>query len=284
MMKKIFTIVSVFALFLLASCEKNVITYGATDLDVTTKAQVRLVYDLPLVTTTTENITLLKYNDQITSQISTALGSIYPNSTAKYHVVPVGAVKVETFKGAAKDVAVYSNTFNIAAGKWSAFIYNKNEAPLLVADPDEYETGNPWIDTVTYIRFVNLFHKADGTPYGKIYLKGRRPATLPNVNLYDYVDIAACNYKEASAYVPYKLWRNGVAVWSGTESSMVFALFNEAGEQLTSFATSTATVKTPFVVTGYSMAKGVNYIFHLNGKEGTNYATQAIRLSTIAVN
>lgn len=284
MMKKIFTIVSVFALFLLTSCEKNVISYVATDLDVTTKAQVRLVYDLPLVTTATENITLLKYNDQITSQISTALGGIYPNSTAKYHAVPIGSLKVESFKGANKDVAVYSNTFNIAAGKWSAFIYKTTEAPLLVQDPEEYETGNPWIDTVTYIRFVNLFHKADGTPYGKIYLKGRRPATQPNVSTYDYIDIAACNYKEASAYVPYKLWRNGIAVWSGTESSMVFALFNEAGEQITSFASSTATVKTPLVFTGYSMTKGVNYIFHLNGKEGTNYAGQAIRLSTIAVN
>ena len=283
-MKKIFTIVSVFSLFLLASCEKNVIAYGTTDLDVTTKAQVRLVYDLPLVTTTSENITLLKYNDQITSQISTALGGIYPNSTAKYHVVPIGAVKVETFKGAAKDVAVYSNTFNIAAGKWSAFIYKSTEAPLLVQDPEEYPTGNPWIDTVTYIRFVNLFHKADGTPYGKLYLKGRRPATLPNVSTYDYVDIAACNYKEASTFNPYTLWRGNIAVWSGTESGMVFALFNEAGEQLTSFATSGATVKTPVLFTGYSMIKGVNYIFHLNGKEGTNYATQAIRLSTIAVN
>lgn len=65
---------------------------------------------------------------------------------------------------------------------------------------------------------------------------------------------------------------------------MVFALFNEAGEQITSFASSTATVKTPLLFTGYSMTKGVNYIFHLNGKEGTNYAGQAIRLSTIAVN
>lgn len=284
MMKKLFTIVSVISLFLLASCEKHVITYGATDMDVTTKAQIRLVYDLPIVSASAENITLLKYNDQITSQISTALGGIYPNSTAKYHALPIGATKVETFKGSAKDVSVYSNTFNLAAGKWSAFIYSKTEAPLLIQDPEEYETGHPWIDTVTYIRFVNLFHKADGTPYGKVYLKGRRPATQPNVSTYDYIDIAACNYKEASAYVPYILWRNGIKVWSGTESGMVFALFNEAGEQLTSFATSGATVKTPLVHTGFSMVKGVNYIFHLNGKEGTNYATQSIRLSTIAVN
>jgi hypothetical protein len=198
--------------------------------------------------------------------------------------LPIGATKIETFKGANKDVAVYSNTFNLPAGKWSAFIYKTTEAPLLIQDPEEYQTGNPWIDTVTYIRFVNLFHKADGTPYGKIYLKGRRPATLPNVSVYDYVDIAACNYKEASEYVPYKLWRKGITIWSGTETSMDFALFNEAGELLTSFATSTATVKTPFVFSGYSMTKGVNYIFHLNGKEGTNHATQAIRLSTIAVN
>lgn len=283
-MKKIFSILSVVSLFLLASCEKNVLSYQTTDVDVTTKAQVRLVYDLPVIpSSTTHNITLLKYNDQRVSQISTALGSIFPNSTAKYHVLPIGANKVEAFKGAAMDQLVYSNTFNVPAGKWSAFVYNANEAPLMVQDPEVYETGHPWVDTVTYIRFVNLLYKADGvTPFGKVFLKGRRLASQPNINTYDYIDIAECDFKQSSGYIPYILRRNGIAVWSGTETNMTFVLFDANGNLLQTFSSSN--VLGEYSATGYSMTKGVNYIFHLNGKMGTNYATQSVRLSTIAVN
>lgn len=280
-MKKILSIISVLSLFLLYSCEKNVITYDNSDLDVNAFAQVRLVYDLPLVTSATHNITLLKYNDQIYSQVGTALGSILPNSIAKYHRLPIGANKVEAFKSATKDVLAYSANFTVAKGKWSAFIYNENQPPLLVQDPEEYQTGHPWNDTVAYIRFVNLFHKVDGvTPFGRLTLKGVR--TVGGVTT--YIDIASANYMEASDYMPYKLDRKGIAIWSGTESSMVFALFDANGQQLTHFATASATTKANHSVSGYSLTKGVNYIFHLNGKEGTNNATQAIRVSTIAVN
>jgi hypothetical protein len=280
-MKKILSIISVLSLFLLYSCEKNVITYPTTELNQNTYAQIRLVYDLPLTASSTHNITRLKYNDVLYSQVGTALGSILPNSTAKYHSVPVGALKVETFKSATMDVPVYTNTFNIAKGKWSAFIYNDAQPPLLVQDPEEYQTGHPWNDTLTYIRFVNLFHKADGvTPFGRLTLKGVR--TVGGVTT--YITIATANYKEATDYMPYKLDRKGITVWSGTETSMVFALFDENNNQLTHYATTSATTKTAHSATGYSLVKGVNYIFHINGKEGTNNATQAIRLSTIAVN
>lgn len=280
-MKKILSIISVLSLFLLYSCEKNVITYPTTDLNQNTYAQIRLVYDLPIVSSSTHNITRLKYNDILYSQVGTALGSILPNSTAKYHAVPVGALKVEAFKTSTMDVVAYTNTFNIAKGKWSAFIYNETQPPLLVQDPEEYQTGHPWNDTLTYIRFVNLFHKADGvTPFGKLTLKGVR--TIGGVKT--FITVGTAGYKEATDYLPYKLDRKGIAIWSGTESAMEFALFDESGNQLTQYATSTATTKTAYTSTGNSMIKGVNYIFHLNGKEGTNYATQAIRLSTIAVN
>ena len=280
-MKKILSILSVLSLFLLYSCEKNVITYNATELDRDQYAQIRLVYDLPIVTSTAHNITMLKYNDQLYSEIGTALGSIFPNSMAKYHKIPVGANKVEAYKGAAKDVLAYSSNFTIEKGKWSAFIYQEDQPPLLVQDPEEYETGHPWTDTLTYVRFVNLFHKADGvTPYGKLTLKVQRIVDGENV----WVDIATCDYKESSTYNPIKLNRKGIVVWSGTETAMIFALFDENGNQLQYFASTSATTKTDHRVTGYSLTKGVNYIFHLNGKEGTNYATQSIRVSTISVN
>ncbi|NCB19883.1 MAG: hypothetical protein EOM61_09725 [Bacteroidia bacterium] len=280
-MKKLLSIISVLSLFLLYSCEKNVITYNATDLDQDQFAQIRLVYDLPIVTSTTHNITMLKYNDQLYSQVGTALGSILPNSMAKYHRIPVGSNKVDAYKGAAKDVLAYTSNFTIEKGKWSAFIYQENQPPLLVQDPEEYVTGHPWADTVAYVRFVNLFHKADGvTPYGRLTLKVERIVN----GVTQWVDVATCDYKEASTYNPIKLNRKGIAIWSGTESSMIFALFDANGNQLQYFASTSASTKAAHRVTGYSLTKGVNYIFHLNGKEGTNYATQSIRVSTISIN
>lgn len=283
-MKKIYTIISVISLFLLVSCEKNVITFGTTDVDQSKSAQIRLVYDLPIVPSgTTYNITRLAYNDQMVSEVSTSLGSILPNSVAKYHVVPVGDLKIDAFKGSAKTDLQYTSTIQIAAGRWSAFVYQPDQAPLLVPMPNEFPSYDPWADTVCTIQFVNLFHKADGvTPYGKLYLKGRRGAGTTS-SPYQYIDIAEANYKEASSYSSYKLYKSGT-VWSGTESGLVFVLFNENGEQLKTFAKSTATTPTDYAATGYSLSKGRNYIFHLNGKEGTNYATQTVRLSTITLN
>ena len=100
---------------------------------------------------------------------------------------------------------------------------------------------------------------------------------------YVYIDIAQCDFKQASAIIPYKLLRQGVAVWSGTESSLAFVVFNENGTLLQYYPTSSGAL-TNWAATGFSLAKGRYWIFHMNGKMGTNYAAQAIRLSTIALN
>ncbi|MFA6335230.1 MAG: hypothetical protein WCX48_06685 [Bacteroidales bacterium] len=274
-MKKILTLISVLMVIGLVSCEKNDITYKTTDLDLTKYAQVRLVYDLPLVASATQNVARLLYNNDTVSMVSTALGSIFPNSTAKYHALPIGTNTVKLLKSTY--ATIYENSFNLTAGKWSAFVYNTSQPPILIQDPEEYQTGDPWADTLTYIRFVNLFHKADGTPYGKLYLKGKR--TIDGV--VQYIDIAEANYGEASDYNPYKLYRQGIKVWSGTEASLVFTVFDATGAQLQYYTSST--VRAAYTATGYSLTKGINYIFHFNGIEGT-YTTQAVRLSTIAVN
>lgn len=282
MMRTYLIVISVLALFILASCEKNEITFGNTDIDLTKSAQVRLVYDLPLITSTTLNLTRLKYNDQLVSEVSTALGSIYPNSAAKYHVVPQGSVKIDAYTGTTKDVVQYSNTFTVGSGKYTAFLYSQTEKPYVIQDVDNFPSGDAWADTTAYIQFVNLLYKADGvTPYGTLYLKGRRGAGT-TTNPYVYVNIASVNFKEASQLIPYKLLKSA-GVWSGTESGMVFVAFDSTGAMLKHYPSSTGALA-DWSATGYSLAKGRNYIFHMNGKVGTNYATQSIRLSTIALN
>jgi hypothetical protein len=281
-MKTIFALVSVLMVFLLASCQLNEITFGNTDIDLTKSAEVRLVYDAPLVAASAQSITRLKYNDQIVSEISTALGSYFPFSSAKYHVVPQGSVKVDAFKGATKDVPQYSNSFTVASGKYSVFIHSLTEVPFVVKDADVFPATDAWADTLAHIQFVNLLYKADGvTPYGKLFLKGRRGAGT-TASPFKFIDIASCGFKEASALIPYKLVRSGT-VWSGTESGMVFVAFDAAGTALKYFPTTTGAL-TDWTATGFSLVKGRNYIFHLNGKEGAKYAEQSIRLSTIGLN
>lgn len=282
MMRTSIIIIAVLSLFIMASCEKNEITFGNTDIDLSKSAQVRLVYDLPLVTSTTLNLTRLKYNDQLVSEVSTALGSIYPNSAAKYHALPQGTVKVDAFIGTTKDVQQYSNTFSVGSGKYTAFIYSQTEKPYVIQDVDKFPTGDAWADTTAYIQFVNLLYKADGiTPYGTLYLKGRRGAGT-TASPYVYVNIASVNFKEASQLIPYKLLKSA-GVWSGTETGMVFVVFDSTGGMLKHYPSSTGAL-TDWSATGYSLTKGRNYIFHMNGKIGANYTGQSIRLSTIALN
>ncbi len=281
-MKTILTLFSVLAVFLLVSCETNEITFGTTDIDLSKSAEVRLVYDIPVLTSSTQNITRLKYNDLLVSEVSTALGGMLPNSTAKYHVVPQGSVKVEAFKGTTKDVLQYSNTFAVGSGKYSVFIHDLNTAPLVIQDADVFPSSDAWADTLTHIQFVNLLYKADGvTPYGTLFLKGRRGAGT-TASPYVYIDIASCGFKEASKLTPYKLVKSG-KVWSGTETGMVFVAFDAAGNRLKHFPSSSGAL-TDWTATGFSLGKGRNYIFHLNGKEGAKYADQVIRLSTFALN
>lgn len=281
-MKTILALVSVLMVFLLASCEVNEITFGTTDIDPAKSAEVRLVYDAPLVSSSSHSITRLTYNDQLVSEVTTALGGVIPNSSAKYHVVPQGSIKVDAFKGTTKDVLQYSNSFTVGSGKYSVFIHSLTEVPFVVKDADVFPSTDAWADTLAHIQFVNLLYKADGvTPYGTLFLKGRRGAGT-TANPYVYIDIASCGFKEASALIPYNLV-NKNALWSGTESSMVFVAFDAAGIPLKYFPTSTGAL-TSWVATGGSLTKGRNYIFHMNGKEGAKYAEQSIRLSMIGLN
>jgi hypothetical protein len=278
-MKRLILLLSIITLFIVYSCEKHELAYDSSNLDLTKSAQVRIVYDLP-VTGTAFSITRLKLNDQLYSEVSTVVGSIFPNSVAKYFVVPAGQVKVETFTGATKDVLQYSNNCTVEAGKkYSVYIYDLTQAPLVVQDADVFPVVDPWADTVCHIQFVNLLFKPDGTPYGKLFLKGRRGAGT-TASPYVYADVAQCDFKQASALIKYPLKGTSTA---GTESSMTFVLYNENGSAFQFYPSSTGALTT-YTATGFSLTKGRNYIFHLNGKTAVKYADQIIRLSTITLN
>ena len=280
-MKKIFTLIPVLASLLLVSCEQHVLDYDLSYLDETTSAQIRLVYDQGVVTTGATTITRLSYNTQMVSEVATTIGNYFPFSTAKFHVVPIGQLQINTYSGATKDVVHYSNTTTIAAGRWHAFVYDLTQAPLFVEVPKELPKFDAWADTCTTIQFVNLLYASDGTsPAGALTLKARRRAAT-TASPYVYTTIGTANFAEATGLIRFNLVKSGT-VWSGTETGLAFVLYDSSNTLLSTF--TSANVVTTYAATGYSLQKGRNYVFHLNGKRGTNYATTSIRLSTITLN
>jgi hypothetical protein len=280
-MKKILTLIPVFAMLLLVSCEQHVLDYDATPVDQTTQAQIRVAYDVGVITTGAPNITRLSFNSQMVSEVSTAIGSIFPNSAAKYFVVPVGQLEISSYTGSTKDVAHYDRTINIATGRWTAFVHNLSADPLMIPMPESFPQYDPWADTCCSIQFVNLLYASDGTsPAGTLTLKARRGSGT-TASPYVYTTVGTAAFGQATDYMRLNLIKSGT-VWSGTETGIAFVLYDATGNLLSTFTSSNAT--TTYAVTGYSLTKGRNYIFHINGKRGTNYATTALRMSTITLN
>lgn len=215
------------------------------------------------------------------SEVATTIGNYYPFSAAKYHVVPVGQLNIATYQGSTKDVAHYSSTINIQKGRWTAFVYNLNEAPMVVPVPEVFPKYDPWADTSCAIQFINLLYSSNGTtPEGALTLKARRGAGT-TASPYVYTTIATVGFGQASDFIKFNLVKSGT-VWSGTETGLAFVLYDSSNNLMTTFTTANAV--TTYSATGYSLAKGKSYIFHLNGKRGTNYATTGVRLSTITLN
>jgi len=278
-MKKIYFIV--FAMLSLAfiSCQTNEITFPMDTLDTSKYSEIRLLNVIP-VTGTSDT---LLFNGQNYSSVSTSLGGYYPNSTPKYFALPLGSTSISLrflAKTTAPAVAAftYTGTMTVAQGKWSAYIYDKTKAPMLLKDADMVPATDAWADTVCFIKVANFFMKADGvTPFGKITLKAKK-----NITGADWETVATnIDFGTQSAdYYLYKLKNTANSKpWSGIEPSITFAVFDSNGTQYQQFTSATATTKGAYSSTAWSLGKGRAYVIYLNGKEGTaNNSDQFIRL------
>ena len=278
MKKGLFILTAFFFVLLINSCQKHELGYIAKDMT-SNEAGIKLFYDIPASSSsTTNNITKVTYNDEFYSGVSTALGGAFPNSAGKFHLVPAGSVNMDLYRGANQDDLLYSRAFNVPKGNWAAFVYDLKQDPYLVEIPDVWETGHPIRDTLCYINFVNLLYKEDGvTPFGEITIKARR--TINGVNT-EWETIGTAPFKGNSGFQPVKLYRKGISIWSGTESSVDVGVFDKDGNFVKRFTSATQVDPVDYIGTGYSLAKGRCYFFHFNGRQGTSYNTQIIRMST----
>jgi len=280
-MKKIrFILFSIFGLAL-ASCQTNEITFSFNSLDTTRFAEVRLLNVIPI----TGNSDTLLFNGQNYSSVSTIDGGYYPYSTPKYFSLPLGNTNISLRFGAKTTTPTvaafnYSGSMILQKGKWSAYIYNAAQNPIMLQDADDIPTTDPWQDTVCFVRVANFFFKADGvTPFGKITLKAKK--NLVGANW----ETVASNIgfgTQSSTYYLYKLKNvTNLSPWSGTETNVTFAIFDSTGVQYQQFTSATSAIRGAYSSTGWSLGKGRAYVIYLNGKEGTsNNKDQFIRLSS----
>jgi hypothetical protein len=280
-MKKIhFILLSIFGLAF-TSCQTNEISFSFNSLDTTRYAEVRLLNVIPI----TGNSDTLLFNGQNYSSVSTALGGYYPYSTPKYFSLPFGNTNISLRFGAKTTTPTvaafnYSGSMTLQKGKWSAYIYNAAQNPIMLQDADDIPTTDPWQDTVCFVRVANFFFKADGiTPFGKITLKAKKNIVGANW------ETVASNIgfgTQSSVYYLYRLKNiTNLKPWSGTETNVTFAFFDSTGVQYQQFTSATSATRGGYSSTGWSLGKGRAYIIYLNGKEGTsNNKDQFIRLSS----
>ena len=279
-MKKINFILSVILGLTCMSCQTNEITFPMSTLDVNKFSEIRVLNAIPV----TGNSDTLLINGTNYSSVSTAVGSFYPGNSPKYFAVPFGVANISLrFVAKITTPAVaafnYAQSITVAKGKWSAYITNASQSPVLLQDADNVPVTDAWADTVSFVRVANFFYKADGvTPFGKMTLKAKKN----NSTVWETVALNVDFGTQSAAYYLYKLKNTGnVKPWSGTETNITFALFDNNDVQYQQFSTATTSAKGAYSNTGWSLGKGRAYVIYINGKEGaTNNTTQFIRLGS----
>jgi hypothetical protein len=278
-MKKINIILFAILGLVFTSCQTNVITFSNEPVDVNKYTELRVLNVIPV----TGNSDTPLFNHLNYSSVNTALGSYYPLSTPKYFVVPFGNDSISLrFLAKTTTPAVAAFTYRgmmpLTKGKWSAYIYNAAQNPILLKDDDNIPSSDAWADTVCFVKVANFFMKSDGvTPFGKITLKAKKNIVGADwETLAQDIDFGT----QSAAYYKYTLKNtNNVKPWSGSEPNITYAIFDSNGVQYQYFTSATTSVKGAFSSAGNSLTKGHGYVIYLNGKEGvTNNTTQFIRL------
>ena len=278
-MKKINIILFAILGLVFTSCQTNVITYSTETVDVNKYAQLRVVNVIPV----TGNSDTLLINHVNFSSVNTSIGGYYPLSTPKYFIVPFGSDSISlrflaktTIPAAA--AFTYKGMAPLTKGKWSAYIYNAAQNPILLQDADVTPVTDAWADTVCFVKVANFFMKSDGvTPFGKLTLKMKK-----NITGADWETVAT-NIDFGTQTSDYYLYRlkntNNSKPWSGAEVNITFAIFDSSGVQYQWYTSPTLTTKGAYSLTTQTLSKGRAYVIYITGKEGTkNNSDQILSL------
>ena len=147
------------------SCEKHEIvfdSYSASDM-----ALVQFHNEIPVPAGTAYNFLKIELNGiDVThgNKVTLSSWNTIPDQLGRYYVTNPGPATIKLYQGTNMNL-VYEQTVTLQAGsKQGLILYDYNQPPLVVLEPDNYIPDRPSYDTDTieYVRFFNLLREEPG--------------------------------------------------------------------------------------------------------------------------
>jgi hypothetical protein len=152
--------------FVVMSCEKHEITFdsrSASDV-----ALVQFHNEIPVPSGTAYNFLKVELNGiDVThgNKVTLSSWNTIPDQLGRYYSTSTGMATVKLYQGTAMNL-VYEQSVPLNAGKQGLILYDYNQPPLVVPEPDNYipDRASYDTDTVGYVRFFNLMREDATTP------------------------------------------------------------------------------------------------------------------------
>ena len=170
-MKNIARLLSLFFILLTlgTACKKHVVEYDSYNLP-PDAAEFQLHYFVPVVTGAANNITKVEINNQLYANSTTPLvtyNALPSGGVGRFFTAPSGNTNVKLYRGPDAEL-VYDQNVTLMSGKQNVFVYDFNEAPVVIDNDYPYNkittdsTGN-----FAWIKFYNFLFETPGvkTPY-----------------------------------------------------------------------------------------------------------------------
>ncbi len=173
-MKKISFIISLLMVVSLVSCEKHEILYDTHDL-ANQSAEFQLHYFEPITNSSAYYIDSVFVNGTLYSSVNgsgqlATYNGVPGGATGRFFAVEPGSVKFTFYRGGS---VIYDNVATLKTGKQNVYVYDLNEAPLVIEndypyaskvirDPATSQTFNT--DSIATGKIVNLIFERPGVP------------------------------------------------------------------------------------------------------------------------
>lgn len=152
-----------------ASCEKQEVKFEGEEVLADNMAEMRLHYVEPLTSGAATRFDSLYINGVLYANSTNSFGvyNVLPNSN-KFYVAPAGTVNMQLWRKSADPI--YNYDITAAKGKQEIFIYDIEEAPIVINTPFPYYstiatgTAATWgADSTAYVEFYNFMYEEYGT-------------------------------------------------------------------------------------------------------------------------
>jgi len=146
------------------SCEKHEIAFDSRPAD--EMALVQFHNEIPVPAGVTYNILKVELNGMdVTNgnRVSLASWNSIPTAYGCYYATNPGVATIKLYQGTAMNL-VYEQSVTLQAGKQGLILYDFNQPPLIVLEPDNFipDRMSYDTDTIEYVRFFNLMREEPG--------------------------------------------------------------------------------------------------------------------------